>query len=383
MKQNLPIHSMVLRILVATFFVIVAWAYFYSIDEVARASGTVIVTSRVQVIQSVDGGVIESLSVREGDVVKEGQVLATLEQTRVKAAVGELEARLAALKAQAARLRAEVMEASAVNFHKDLEKFPEIIEVQRALFKQRKQGFEEEIRTLRVAVKLAAEDAALVRKLAASGDVSRSEVIRVERAMNDAEAQLANRKNKFYQDARTELAKVEDDLGQNTEVWRQRAQQLEDTVFRAAVSGIVKNVRVTTKGGVLRAGEELMQIVPGDDQLIIEAKVLPADIARIRPGLDANIRFDAFDYTIFGAVKGKVKYVSADTLKEESKAGEVSYYRVHVVSDSQPVVSATGKTLEILPGMTAQVDIRTGNRSVIDYLLKPLRKTLAESFGER
>jgi len=383
MKYHLPIHSMVLRILVGAFLVLVAWAYLYSIDEVARATGTVIVTSRVQVIQSVDGGVIESLSVKEGDVVKEGQVLATLEQTRVKAAVSELDARLAALKAQAARLRAEVMEASTVNFPKELDRFPEIVNVQRALFKQRKVGFEEEVRTLRVAVKLAAEDAALVRKLAASGDVSRSEVIRVERAMNDAEAQLANRKNKFYQDARAELAKVEDDLGQNTEIWRQRNQQLEDTVFRAALPGVVKNVRVTTKGGVLRAGEELMQIVPVEDQLIVEAKVTPADIARIRPGLDANIRFDAFDYTVFGAVKGKVKYVSADTLKEESKSGEVSYYRVHVVSETQPVVSATGKVLDILPGMTAQIDIRTGKRSVIDYLLKPLRKTLAESLGER
>lgn len=383
MKHHLPIHSLVLRILVGAFLVVLAWAYFYSIDEVARATGTVIVTSRVQVIQSVDGGVIESLQVREGDSVKEGQILATLEQTRVKAAVSELDAKIAALKAQAARLRAEVLEANVVSFPKELEYFPEITELQRALFKQRRLGFDEEIRTLRVAVKLAGEDASLVRKLAANGDVSRSEVIRVERAMNEAEAQLANRKNKFFQDARTELAKIEDELGQSTEIRRQRAQQLEDTVFRAAVPGIVKNVRVTTKGGVLRAGEELMQIVPIDDELIVEAKVLPADIARIRPGLDANIRFDAFDYTIFGAVKGKVKYVSADTLKEESKAGELSYYRVHIVSDLQPVVTATGKELEIMPGMTAQVDIRTGQRSVINYLLKPLRKTLSESFGER
>lgn len=383
MKHHLPIHSWVLRILVGAFVVIIIWANLYTIDEVTRATGTVIVTSRVQVIQSVDGGVIESLMVREGDVVKEGQVLATLEQTRVGAAVNELNAKIAGLRAQASRLRAEVMAMPSVSFAKELDDFPETVELQRALFKQRRLGFEEEIRTLRVAVKLAEEDATLVRKLEKNGDVSRSEVIRVERALNEAEAQLANRKNKFFQEARTELAKIEDDLGQATEIRRQRAQQLEDTVFRAAVAGIVKNVRVTTKGGVLRAGEELMQIVPVDDELIVEAKVLPADIARIRPGLEANIRFDAFDFTIFGAVKGKVKYVSADTLKEESRSGELSYYRVHVVNDTHPVVSATGKTLEILPGMTAQVDIRTGHRSVMNYLLKPLRKTLSQSFGER
>lgn len=241
----------------------------------------------------------------------------------------------------------------------------------------------EELRTLQVAVKLAQEDAQLIHKLAASGDVSRSEVIRVERGLNDAEAQLANRKNKFYQDARTELAKVEDDLAQNKEVRRQRVQQLDDTIFRAMVPGIVKNVRVTTKGGVLRAGEEFMQIVPLDDKLLIEAKVKPSDIARIREGLNANIRFDAFDYTIFGAVKGSVKYVSADTLKEDSKAGEISYYRVHIMTQSSPVKTESGKALDIKPGMTAQVDIRTGERTVLNYLLKPIRKTLIESFGER
>ena len=149
------------------------------------------------------------------------------------------------------------------------------------------------------------------------------------------------------------------------------------------MNGIVKNIKVTTVGGVLRAGEEIMQIVPVDDDLIIEAKIEPTDIAYIRPGLVANIRFDPFDYTIFGGVTGKVLYVSADTLKEETGQGEDIYYRVRVSSSSNPVTTTTGKVLEILPGMTTQVDIRTGDRTVMDYLLKPLRKTLMESFGER
>jgi adhesin transport system membrane fusion protein len=127
-----------------------------------------------------------------------------------------------------------------------------------------------------------------------------------------------------------------------------------------------------------------MQIVPVDDAMIIEAKVNPADIARIKPGLETNLRFDPFDYTIFGAVAGKVSYVSADTLKEEnSQKGEQTYYRVHVVTKTAPVVSQTGRKLDILPGMTAQVDIKTGSRSVLHYLLKPLYKTTSEAFGER
>lgn len=382
-EYHLRRHSIVLWVLILAFCMALGWSLYYRVDEVTRASGTVIASSRVQVIQAVDGGVLDQLLVKEGDRVSQGQVVATLERMRAAASVNELDARLAGMRALAARLRAEVTEAPAIRFPASLDRYPEITEVQVALFRQRRQGLEEELRTLRVAVDLADEDAKLVRKLAESGDVSRSEVIRVERALNEAQAQLVNRRNKFFQDARAEMAKVEDDLGQNAEVRTQRAQQLDDTVLRAAMAGIVKNVRVTTRGGVLRAGEELLQIVPVGDDLVVEAKVQPADIARISKGLDANIRFDAFDYTIYGAVLGKVVYVSADTLKEEVRGTEQTYYRVHVATNGLLVTSQTGRQLDILPGMTAQVDIRTGDRTVLDYLLKPLRKTVMESFGER
>lgn len=376
-------HSLVLWVLVVALVVATVWASRYRIDQTARGLGTVIASSRVQVIQAVDGGVLESLKVKEGDRVRAGQILAVLDQTRFSAAVKELDARLAALLAQAARLRAEVTDAPDIRFPPGVARFPEIVRVQQALFTQKRQSLEEELRTLTVAVNLAREDARLVNQLAKTGDVSRSEVIRVERALNDAEAQLINRRNKYYQDARVELAKTEDDIGQNDQVRTQRAQQLNDSVLRAPVAGIVKNVRVTTQGGVLKGGEELLQIVPLDDTLIVETKMRPADIALLKQGLPAAIRFDAFDYTIYGAVDGTVSYISADTLREETKGGEQTYYRVHVVTTANPVKTRTGRTVDILPGMTAQVDIRTGDRTVLEYLLKPLRKTLTESMGER
>lgn len=376
-------YSVVLWVLVLGLVAAIAWASVYRIDQVTRGVGTVIASSRVQVIQAVDGGVLKSLKVREGDVVKQGEVLAILDQTRFAAQVMELDSRLAALYGQAARLRAEVTGAVEINFPASVKKFPELIAVQKALFTQKRQGLEEELRTLGVAVKLAREDAQLVAELAKTGDVSRSEVIKAERALNDAEAQLINRKNKYYQDARVELAKTEDDIGQNEQIRTPRAQQLADSVLKAPVDGIVKNVRITTQGGVLRAGDELLQIVPLDDVLIVETKISPSDIALLKPELKATIRFDPFDYTIYGSVSGKVVYISADTIKEEGKAGELTYYRVHVSTSAKPVMTSTGKTLDILPGMTAQVDIRTGDRTVLEYLLKPLRKTLTESFGER
>ena len=385
-KEDMSEHerpSKVLWVLVAAFFAILVWSYFYRIDQVVRGPGTFIATSRVQVIQAVDGGMITSLKVKEGDRVAQGQVLATLDDGRSLAAVRELDGRLAALYAKAARLRAEIAGADFVKFPAAVEKFPEIIRVETALFNQRTSGFQEEMRTAAVAVSLAREDAQLVTNLASNGDVSRSDVIRAQKAVNEAEAMMINRRNKYLQEVGTDLTKAEDEIGQNEQVRAQRLQQLENTVLKASVPGIVKNMRLTTAGSVLRAGEELMQIVPVDDDIIVEVTVRPTDIAQLRPGLPASIRVDPYDYTIYGAVAGKVSYVSADTLKEETRAGEQVYYRVHVTTKGAPVVTQTGKEIEILPGMTSQVDIRIGDRTVLEYLLKPLRKTLTESFGER
>jgi membrane fusion protein, adhesin transport system len=375
--------SPLLYVLAAGLLLFIAWAATFRIDEVARAVGEVITSSRVQIIQAVDGGVLSELNVHEGDRVSSGQVLARLDQTRIGAAVLEVEARLSALKAKAVRLLAEVTGASRLEFSKELLGYPEQIKVEEALFEQRRTGLVEDLRTLGVAVNLAREEVTLLKELSASGDVNRSEVIRVERNLNDAEARLSGSKNKFLEDARVALTHAEDEIAQNEQVLAQRRQQFEDSVFVALMPGIVKNIRVTTVGGVLRAGEELMQIVPVDEALIIEAKVSPSDISRVHAGQPATIRFDPFDYTIYGSVAGEVIYVSADTLKESTGRGTEIYYRAHLKVKSNPVVTSVGKTLDILPGMTARVDIRSGERTLINYLLKPLKKTLMESFGEK
>ncbi len=375
-------YSLVLWILLSGLLAAGFWASYFRIDEVARATGEVIASSRVQVIQAVDGGVLATLNVREGDRVEPGQLLAQLDQTRIGAAVREIEARLFALKAKAIRLRAEVTGTKEVEFPTEVRSYPELVEVESALFHQRRTGLAEELRTLGVAMALAEEEANLISQLANSGDANRAEIIRAKRATNEAEAKMINRKNEFLEEARVDLARIEDQIAQNVQILAQRAQQLEDSTFVALVPGIVKNVRVTTIGGVLGRGEELMQIIPVDDELVLEARIRPADIARVIPGLEATIRFDPFDYTIYGGVKGKVVYVSADTLKEAHPQGDEIYYRVQLKIGT-PAITTTGRELEILPGMTANVDIRTGDRTLMDFLLKPLRKTISESFGER
>ena len=376
-------YSILLFTVAAGLLLFVVWASLFNIDQVARSTGEVIASSRVQIIQAVDGGVLSMLNVKEGDRVEAGQVLAQLDQTRFGASVREIEARLSALEVKGVRLRAEVTGAEVLMFPDELKQFPDLVAVETALFEQRRQGLAEELRTMEEAVNLAEEEVKLIRQLVKSGDSNRSEVIRVERALNETESKLIVRKNKFLEESSTELTKIEDSIAQNRQVLAQRQQQLEDSTFTALMPGIVKNIRVTTVGGVLRAGEELMQIIPIGDQLIVEAKVSPVDIAQVRPGLPATIRFDPFDYTIYGGVEGKVVYVSADTLKEDTPRGEEIFYRVHVTTNSQPVVTTTGKELDILPGMTAQIDIRTGHRTVMNYLLKPIRKTVSEALGER
>ena len=362
----------------------IVWAESFYIDEVALAPGEVIASSRVQLIQSVDGGVISEINVREGDQVTAGQVIARLDQTRLQASVGETQARVSALQAKAIRLRAEVVGDEKLVFPDELiNNYPDITQVEQALFNQRRTGIKEELRTLQVSVSLAQEEREIVSRLQKTGDVSSSEVLKAREALNAAEAKLINRKNQFLEQSSEELTKVEDELGQSEQVLTRRQQELKDSVFVAQVPGIVKNVSVTTVGGVLSAGEEIMQIVPIDDELIVEAKILPQDIARVKSGLPATIQLDPFDYTIFGGVEAKVVYVSADTLKEDSSQGEEIYYRVHVVPLSLPIVTSIGRSVEMLPGMTAQVSIKTDKRTLMDYLLKPLRKTLSEAFGEK
>jgi len=377
-------HIYLLSGLLSALILFVVWASVFRIDEVSKASGEVIASSGVQMIQAVDGGVLSEMNVREGDVVQSGEVLARLDQTRIGASVAEVEARLYALKARAIRLRAEVTSADKMTFPVGFkESWPEVVELEVALFKQRKVGLNAADKNLEIGVGLARQDLVQTSKLRRGGDASGSELLRAKRALNDSEAKLINLRNQFLEDAGTELTKAEDGIAQNEQVLARYQQQEKDSVFIALVPGIVKNVSVTTIGGVLRAGEELMQIIPVDDDLIIEAKVSPKDIAKVKTNLEATIRFDPFDYTIYGGVKGKVIYVSADTLKEDSGHGTEIFYRVHIVPQDTPVVTTTGRSLTIIPGMTAQVDIRTGDRTLMDFLLKPLKKTLSESFGER
>ncbi|AKQ56819.1 HlyD family efflux transporter periplasmic adaptor subunit [Bordetella hinzii] len=362
----------------------VGWAHWAELDKITRASGQVIVSSRNQVIQAPDGGVLEEMLVREGDTVKRGQVLFRFQQTRARAAMQESVAKVAGLKVVVARLQAEVFE-TPLRFEPDADAYPELRDNQIALMRRRQAALNEEIGALDRARKLAQEELSLNQPLVARGDVSRAEVLKLQRQVVDLAGQISNKRNKFYQDAQADLAKAQEDLEGARQVLAQRQDQLEHTEVYAPMDGVVRNVRLTTAlGGVARSGDEILQIVPVDEDLVIEAKVKPRDVAFIKPGLPSNIKLDAYDYAIYGSLQGRVSYISADTLYDESKEGsQQPYYRVQVKTSGRDLTSRNGQPIQTQPGMTATVEIKTGKHTVWDYLTKPITKTLGESLQER
>jgi adhesin transport system membrane fusion protein len=358
------------------------WANWAELDQITRANGQVIASSRNQVIQVSEGGVLVELPVREGAQIKRGQLLARFDKTKAESIYLESASKAAALRASVARLNAEVF-GGAPRFPAELAQYPEFRANQLALFNKRQGAVREEVRALENSMMLIKEELDMNLPLLKTGDVSRSEILKLKRQVVDIQAQITNRRNKYLQDSQTDLVKAQEDLAGVLQVVTQRKEQLGFTEVRAPMDGIVRNVRLTTLGGVAKPGEEIMQIVPSDDDLIIEAKIKPADIAFIKPGLSAAVKLDAYDYTIYGRLKGEVIYISADTLNEDVRNNEQPYYRVQVKTSSRNLVGRNTESIVIQPGMTGTVEINTGRKTVLHYLTKPITKTLAESMGER
>jgi len=358
------------------------WAHWASLDQVTRASGAVIPSSKTQIIQSQDGGTIESLLVTEGAIVEAGAPLVRFERTRFEAGYLETRAKYAGLLATVTRLRAEVL-GTDLKFPPDLDDYPEFRSNQSQLFAKRKSALSEEIAALENMRRLAKEELDMTQPLVKTGDVSKTEVLRLQRQVADLQAQITNKRNKYFQDAQAELNRAQEDLAGVQQNMAQRKNQLELTELRAPVRGIVKNVRITTLGGVIRPGDEVMQIVPLEDDLMVQAKVSPTDIAFLKLGQQVRVKIDAYDYTIYGDLSGKLTYISADTLTEDLRQGELPYYRVQVRTDGRRFSGRPEEDLEIQPGMTATIEVKTGERTVWQYLIKPVLKTVSTSMGER
>lgn len=379
-------YFMGLRIVVWALVLVLAlfglWAHWAVLDQITRAQGSVVASSKTQVIQSMDGGTIASLHVREGDTVEAGQLLVRFDKTRSEAGYLESRAKLAGLMATVARLQSEVL-GKPLKFPREVRPYPDFVQAQTMLFNKRKAAIQEELKAIDGMMALARKELAMTAPLLKSGDVSRTEVLRLQRQLVDLQSQKTNRSNKYFQDAQAELSKAQEELAGVQQNLAQRKSQVDQTALHAPVKGVVKNVRITTQGGVVRPGEEVMQIVPLEDDLVVQAKVSPTDIAFLKMGQAATVKIDAYDYTIYGDLAGQLIYISPDTISEDLRQGEQPYYRVQVRTDGRRLSVRASDSLDIQPGMTATVEIRTGQRTVLQYLLKPVTKTLSQSLGER
>ncbi|MFW1807034.1 HlyD family type I secretion periplasmic adaptor subunit [Acinetobacter ursingii] len=379
-EPPLPRASLVIWIIGIGLLILLLWAGLFQLEEVSTGTGKVIPSSKEQVIQSLDGGILTKLDVQEGDIVEKGQVLAQLDPTRFESNVGESQSLLISAQATAARLRAEV-NGTPLDFPDEVKKDPKLVQEETALYNSRRENLEQSISGLKLALQLVQQELTMTEPLVAKGAASEVEVLRLKREANDLQNKINDARNQYYVKSREELSKANTDTEQQMQIVRGRTDTLNRTTFKAPVRGVVKEIAVTTQGGVIPQNGKLMTIVPLDEQLLIEARISPRDIAFIHPGQDALVKITAYDYSIYGGLKGKVTVISPDTIRDEVKQDQF-YYRVYIRTDSDKLYNKDGKSFSITPGMVATVDIRTGEKTVLDYLLKPFNKA-KEALRER
>lgn len=371
-----------IRVMMGGGVLFLIWASIGKVDQVTRAQAQIIAAERTQLVQSSDGGVLTQLHVNEGDVVKAGQLLATLQKERAAAAVSDSSAKVAALNITLTRLRAEVY-GKPLKFDKELLAYPDYIRNQTDLYNKRQTAFKDDIAAMQAILALAEDELRINRELEKSGDVSRAEILRLQRSVADIRAQLAGKRNKYFQDAQAEMTKAQEELSTQTEQLRDRSQVLEHTELVAPLDAVVNNIKVGTVGGVVRAGDTVMELLPTGDNLIAEAKIPPADIAFVSPGQHASVKLDAYDSSIFGALHGEVIYISPDVLTEETRQGPFMYYRVRIRIKGTEFKGSKAGEIHLRPGLTASVEIKAMERTVLSYLTKPISKTFSQSMGER
>ncbi len=421
--DDLPMAKHALLIGTVAFFLIaLIWASFAKLDERTRGQGKIIPSSEIQQLQSLEDGIVQKIFVREGDTVEEGQLLAQLSNVASSSDLGENQSRYYGLLATVARLEAEAKGLSSPEFPEEvIEKAPDSVRDEMSSFRANQLGMENQInvfqsqlsqrssesretemriRDLERVLTLAREKKSQIEPLVARGSAPRlelldldSEIASQETELNslrsslprtrsgaaEINARIADVKSRAKADAQVNLSQIMIDvkaIQQSLSKFQDRKSRSE---VKSPVNGIIKDITVTTEGGVVKSGDTFIEIVPLDDQLMVEANIRPADIAFLRPGQEAMVKITAYDFSIYGGLPAKLVDISADTITNEK--GE-SFYRVRLRTN-ETTIKHNGQELPIIPGMVASVDILTGHKTVMEYLLKPFTKTLSESLGER
>ena len=381
-----PTHAAAwaIYLMLAALVAALAWAALARVDMITRSDSRVVPVGREQVIASLEGGILRELKVREGEAVTAGQPLALLDPTRVEAQQNEGRLKRLAMLATVVRLRAEASGRPLV-FPETLSVVPQVTQSETDSYNARKRALNDAVASGQSNQRLLEREMAMAADMAAKGLLSEVEVMRLRRQVNDLNLATQERINRFRQDASAELVRVQTELAMLGEQQVVRDDILKRTVLTSPVRGLVKNIRMNTLGGVVSAGAPVMEIVPVDDQLLVELRISPSDIGFIKVGQPVEIKLSAYDYTVYGSLHGQVDTVSPDALGDPNNpspaGGNATWYRALVRADAA-TLKAGGKPLTVLPGMTGTAEIRTGRRSVLSFLLRPMMKA-TEAFTER
>ena len=432
-QENAKVDSKLLLL----FFVIIVfisgaitWAYYAEIDELTRGDGKVIPSEKIKTIQSLDGGIVEEILVKEGNIVKVGQELMKIDTTRFQASLQENKQTYEHLLVTKVRLTLE----STINLEKDLPKLkyskklidtvPQFIEADKKLFisrieelkttievfksqlKQKKQEIlelESKKRKLYRTRSLLNEEKKTISRLVERKAKSKVELIRIRKeinqvsgeleevslsiprakfAMQEAETRIIEKSKIFRSEASNELQKINTEIKKYESKLVAEVDKLEKTILHSPVDGIIKQINVNTKGGVIKSGMDLIEIVPQSETLLVEAKIDPKDIAFINPKQKAIVKITAYDFSIYGGLDGKIIEISADSIKDKEDKEQKSYYKVVIKTDKN-YLEKDNEKLPIIPGMIASVDIKTGKKSILDFILKPILKTKQNALHER
>lgn len=376
--------SPVIWAIAAALAVFVLWASVAWVDEIVRAPGTVVSSSRPQIIQNLEGGILAELNVAEGDVVQPGQVLGRLQSTQYQSAVDDFSEQIAALEIRKLRIEAEMRGESRFFVPEDLAaRVPDIVASEATLLKARAEDFAARRDGAQAVLDQAAAELDILERMYDQEVAPLIEVTRARKAHRDAENKLSDTVTQTELDRAREYSETLGELASLQQRLKIAQDQLARTTLSAPLRGVVNKIAISTIGGVVRPGEEILQIIPLDEELFIDAKVKPRDIAAVRQGQSAVIKLSAYDYTIWGSLKGEVTFVSADTFTDDrarTADGDPHYIVTLKVDLGQ--LTDRQKGLEIRPGMQAEVELETGGKTVLSYLLKPLYKS-QEALRER
>lgn len=437
-----PKHTRRLLYIIAAFVIsIIVWASFASLDEVTKGSGKVIPSKQLQVVQNLEGGILKEIYVAEGEAVEPGQPLLLIDDTRFRSDLRESLQERANIQGSIARDKAALasvrinengelkdwkksVEISVAPLPLDadfIKDFPNIVQRKKAVLDERLNNLHSQLSVvarqisqreqerrelvsnishLKESLKLVKEELAITSPLAEDGVVSKVELFRLKRQVNETQSELAStellipkvgyalqelisKRREIAHQFRTETQEQLNELQGQWEQMNEAQINLRDKVDRTTVvspvKGTIQKINISTVGGVIQPGMDIVEIVPIEDQLLVEAKILPKDIGFLRPGLDAVVKFTAYDFAIYGGLKGKLEHISADTIQDEEGN---SFYLVRIRTENN-YLGDENRPLPIIPGMLAEVDVITGKKTVLDYLLKPILRAKQGAMTER